>query len=74
MAWFGTKFEQKCWRIAPGLSAYSSQQQENAERQQKTSLLQFCSNLVPNHSIYAPRSLPTVCIIGQYTSATFGLA
>ena len=25
-------------------------------------LLQFCSNLVPNHAIYAPRSLPTVCI------------
>ena len=25
-------------------------------------LMQFCSNLVPNHGIYAPRSLPTVCI------------
>ena len=66
MAWFGTKFEQNCWRIAPGLSAYSSQQQEKAERQQKTSRVQFCSNLVPNHAIYVaiyvPQSLPTVCI------------
>ena len=25
-------------------------------------LLQFCSNLVPNHAIYVPRSLPTVSI------------
>ena len=49
-------------RIAPGLSAYSSQQHEKAERQQKTSRVQFCSNLVPNHANYAPRSLPTVCI------------
>ena len=60
MAWFGTKFEQNCWRIAPGLSAYSSQQQEKAERQQKTSRVQFCSNLVPNHFTglsVAPRSL-----------------
>ena len=60
MAWFGTKFEQNCWRIAPGLSAYSSQQQEKAERQQKASLVQFCSNLVPNHFTglsVAPQSL-----------------
>ena len=60
MAWFGTKFEQNCWRIEPGLSAYSSQQQEKAERQQKTSRVQFCSNLVPNHFtglLVAPRSL-----------------
>ena len=60
MAWFGTKFEQNCWRIAPGLSAYSSQQHEKAERQQKTSRVQFCSNLVPNHFTglsVAPRSL-----------------
>ena len=49
MAWFGTKFEQNCWRIVSGLSAYSSQQYEKAERQQKTSRVQFCSNLVPNH-------------------------
>ena len=42
MACFGTKFEQN-------RSAYSSQKQEKAERQQKTSLVQFCSNLVPNH-------------------------
>ena len=60
MAWFGTKFEQNCWRIEPGLSAYSSQQQEKAERQQKTSRVQSCSNLVPNHFTglsVAPRSL-----------------
>jgi hypothetical protein len=60
MAWFGTKFEQNCWRITPGLSAYSSQQHEKAERQQKTSRVQFCSNLVPNHFTVlsvAPRSL-----------------
>ena len=60
MAWFGTKFEQNCWKIASGLSAYSSQQQEKAVRQQKTSRLQFCSNLVPNHFTglsVAPRSL-----------------
>ena len=60
MAWFGTKFEQNCWKIEPGLSAYSSQQQEKAERQQKTSRVQFCSNLVPNHFTglsVAPRSL-----------------
>ena len=60
MAWFGTKFEQNCWRIESGLSAYSSQQHEKAERQQKTSRVQFCSNLVPNHFTglsVAPRSL-----------------
>ena len=60
MAWFGTKFEQNCWKIEPGLSAYSNQQQEKAERQQKTSRVQFCSNVVPNHSTglsVAPRSL-----------------
>ena len=60
MAWFGTKFEQNCWKIEPGLSAYSSQQQEKAERQQKTSRVQLCSNLVPNHFTglsVAPRSL-----------------
>ena len=81
MAWFGTKFEQNCWRIEPGLSAYSSQQQEKAERQQKTSRVQFCSNLVPNHFtglLVAPRSLadsvhskltsdlsPNLCIFTQ---------
>ena len=60
MAWFGTKFEKNCWRTAPGLSAYSSQQQQKAERQQKSSRVQFCSNLVPNHFTglsLAPRSL-----------------
>ena len=47
-------------KTAPGLSAYSSQQHEKAERQQKTSRVQFCSNLVPNHFTglsVAPRSL-----------------
>ena len=29
-------------------------------------LLQFRSNLVPNHAIYAPQSLPTVCIARHY--------
>ena len=60
MAWFGTTFEQNCWGIESGLSAYSSQQQEKAERQQKTSRVQFCSNLVPNHVTglsVAPQSL-----------------
>ena len=60
MAWFWTKFEKNCWRTAPGLSAYSSQQQQKAERQQKSSRVQFCSNLVPNHFTglsLAPRSL-----------------
>ena len=31
-------------------------------------LLQFCSNLVPNHAIYAPRSLPTVSIGNFFSS------
>ena len=44
----------------PKYLTYSSQQHEKAERQQKTSRVQFCSNLVPNHFTglsVAPRSL-----------------
>ena len=35
-------------------------------RSERLPLLQFCSNLVPNHAIYAPRSLPTVSIMLYY--------
>ena len=44
------------------LSAFSCYWLEEAESPGST-LQQFCSNLVPNHAIYAPRSLPTVCIV-----------
>ena len=47
-------------KTVEGLSTYSSQQHEKAERQQKSSRVLFCSNLVPNHFTglsVAPRSL-----------------
>ena len=34
-------------------------------------LLQYCSNLVPNHTIYAPRSLPTVCLLNVFRQSMY---